>query len=344
MTDIFDDMDTANAHRLLVLRDKPTGLKAIIALDNLTYGLACGGIRTKRYKSTEEAMQDVQKLASAMTLKCSIAGVPFGGGKSVILDHDGMDRAAAFRKFGEFVEELGGSYMCAGDLGTTQQDLMHVAETTQYVNTAGSDLGVATGITVVNGIRACLAAKGNNQTLADITVAVQGCGLIGAAVARLLAEAGANVLVADINDAQARQLADEIGATVIDPDTILTAEADIISPCAIGGVITPDLIPQLKAWAICGGANNQLFNSGVSDLLVSYKILYVPDFLASSGGVIKGVTSDIMDTDPELYLAKTYDTALEILTRAAAENCSSIRIGTQIALDRLKDKQALLQE
>lgn len=210
MTDIFEELSCAGANRVLALRDQVSGLRAFIGLDDVTLGPACGGIRSLPYNSTAAALADVARLSAAMTLKCAIAGLDAGGGKTVVMLHPEMDRPAAFRRLGEFIEDLGGLYRTAGDLGTTIQDLLHVAERTAYVDTSGEQLGRATGQGIVNCIRACMRNRGL-AALSELHIAVQGCGLIGAGVARSMAEQGARVTVADVNEERAKALAAEIG-------------------------------------------------------------------------------------------------------------------------------------
>jgi leucine dehydrogenase len=333
--DVFAELEHADAHRVLLLSDLPTGLRAIIALDDLTLGPGCGGIRTQPYANVGDALADVVKLSRAMTLKCAIANLPAGGAKTVVLDHSGMDRDAAFRRLGRYIQDLGGLYRCAGDLGTSLQDLQAVARETDFVNTTGARLGEATAITVVNGIRACVEAT-SGATLSAISVAVQGCGLIGAGVARRLAAMGARVVVADVDHTRANALAAEVGATVVEAESILYADVDVLAPCAIGSVITEVVARDMKAWAICGGANNQLAHAAIIDSLTARGILFVPDYLASSGAVIDGVSRDLGNVDPTPLLEATFLTATEILQRAKAEGRSTTDIAEALARGRIK--------
>lgn len=334
MTEIFGAMESVGAHRIIVLRDDDTGLRALIAIDSVTLGPALGGIRTQRYPSTDAALKDVTTLAAAMTRKCAIAGLDAGGGKTVVVDHPGMDRERAFRRLGAYIEELRGLYRCAGDLGTTHLDLLRVAEATQYCNVSGEALGDATGTTIVNGIRACAAERGIHD-LSRLSIAVQGCGLIGAGVAHAMAAHGARVLVADVDTARAKALADEIGGRVVPPEDVLVQPVDIISPCAIGGVLTPVCAEEITAWAICGGANNQLSGPEVADRLAARGIGYVPDFLASSGAVISGACVSVMHTDPAPLLAAVEETARAVLRAAAVEGCSTLTVAERMARERI---------
>lgn len=339
MTAIFEMMDTVGTDRLVMLRDGKSGLKAIIALDSLVLGPAFGGIRTQPYATVAAAFADVAKLSRAMTLKCAIAGLDAGGGKTVVIDHPGMERGAAFSRLGSFIEEFGGLYRCAGDLGTTHHDLLNVAGTTQYCDVSGEALGDATGVTILNGIRACAAAR-DITDLSSLSIAVQGAGLIGAGVARAMAALGARVLIADLDGARAKALADELGANVVDSASVLAQDVDIISPCAVGGVLTMESVASIKAWAVCGGANNQLSHPQVGDVLASRRIDYVPDFLASSGAVIMGVCRSSMHTDPQPILAAVEHTARDILRAAQERGCSTVSVAEDMARHRIAAKGA----
>ncbi len=335
MTDVFDDLAAANAHRVIVVRDAASGLRAITAIDNVALGPGFGGIRTMVYPSTAAAFVDAQKLAAAMTLKCAIAGLPAGGAKTVVIDHPEMSRADAFRQLGRYINDLGGLYRCAGDLGTTAEDLDHVAEYTSYVNTTGAQLGTSTGIGIVNCIRACADHRGLGG-LQGLRVAIQGCGLIGAGVARMLHAAGAILVVADVSPARAQMLADKLGAGAVPADVILTQDVDIIAPCAVGNVISADVAQSMTAWGVCGGANNQLTADAVAADLAARGILYVPDFLASAGAVIDGVSLSLPGGEStEQRLAAMYDTARVILREADAAGSTTTAVATRMARDRI---------
>ena len=334
--DLFDVMDRAGAARLMLLRDAASGLRAVIALDDMTLGPAVGGIRTRHYDDTAAAVADAQRLAAAMTLKCAIAGVPAGGGKTVVLDGPELDRPAAFRRLGAFIEDLAGRYRAAGDLGTSLDDLLNAAEATRYVNTSGARLGEATGAGVVECVRA-LAFERGADGLAGLAVAVQGCGLIGAGVARQLAREGARLIVADVDEAAARALADELGASVVDPDLICAVEADILSPCAVGGVLTRQVVESLRVWGICGGANNQLAEPGLAAALSERGVTMVPDFLASAGAVIVGAARDLLGgVDPDPMIHRLGDTTRQVVQRAAAAGVSTVEVAASIARERIE--------
>jgi len=335
MTDIFDDLVAAAAHRVLFHHHAPSGLRAITAIDDVTLGPGFGGIRTMAYPGTAEAIADAQRLAAAMTLKCAIAGLPAGGAKTVVIDHPGMNRPEAFRQLGRYIEDLAGLYRCAGDLGTTAEDLAHVGAFTRYVNTTGEQLGTSTGIGIVNCIRACADHRGLDG-LAGLRVAIQGCGLIGAGVARMLRAAGAELILADVSAPRGEALARALDASSVPADAIFAQDVDVVAPCAVGHVIDAPVAAGLRAWAICGGANNQLTAPSVADMLQARGILYVPDFLASSGAVIDGVCVSLPGAETlEYRLARLYDTARTILKDADLSGESTLAVATRIARARI---------
>ena len=331
----FEEMKGAGVDRVLFLADSDSGLRAMLVIDSLALGPATGGIRCRAYPSFHHALSDARRLASAMTLKCAIAGLDAGGAKTVILDHRGLSRADAFRRLGGFIEDLRGLYWTAGDLGTTQADLEAAAEATRYVNMGGARLGEATGRTVVNGIRACVRARGGRD-LTGISVAVQGCGLIGGGVARALAAEGAALIVSDVSRARAEAVAAETGAAILEPDQLLSAPVDIVSPCALGGVVTREAVETMRAWAICGGANNQLSEAGdIGRALAQAGILYVPDFLASSGAVITGIAGPVMNREPEPFLDATFETAEAVLCESARFRIPTAQVAEKMARARI---------
>jgi leucine dehydrogenase len=286
--------------------DVASGLKAFIVLDSERGGVAVGGVRTRAYADEAAACADAEALARAMSEKCVLAGLPTGGGKCVVMDHPGLDRPAAFAALGRAVEALGGRFRTAGDLGTTAADLAVMARHTSYVH---DEPGLAEA--VARGHLACMRALGE---VAGLTVAVQGAGAIGAAVARELVRAGATVLVADVDPDRAALIA---GATAVDPADILLREVEIIAPCAAGGVIDLELVARLGCDAICGAANNILVDDAVAEALLARRIKVVPDVVASAGAVIEGIGRSVMGlADRGPMIDALGDTARAILEEA----------------------------
>jgi leucine dehydrogenase len=276
-----------------VIDDPASGAHGVIALHSLVLGPAAGGCRFWRYPNHQSLIEDAVRLARGMTFKNALAGLPFGGGKAVLQMPAGdFDRRALFRSFGDAVAKLAGRYVTAEDVGTGVDDMMSVFERTHYVaglrprsGKAGGDPSPWTAMGVFEAMGAA-ARFACGAEIGDMRVAVQGAGHVGAALCKLLASAGATVIVADVDTARARQVADSIGGTVMDPDAILAADVDIVAPCALGAVLTDVSVADLRATIICGAANNQLDRSETAALLDQRGILYAPDYVVNSGGII----------------------------------------------------------
>jgi len=226
-------------------------------------------------------------------------------------------------------------FQTAGDLGTTREDLAHMAQTTRFVRTNERFLAAA----VARGVRACAeacAAHRGHAGLSDLRVAVQGCGAIGAAVAAALADAGMSLQVADLDPAAAARVAAATGASVVEPDSILTADVDIVAPCATGGVINHRTVEGLRAWAVCGAANNILADETVGVALAERGILFVPDFIASAGAVIAGVCGLQGRDDAEVLIRQLGATTRAVLEEAADQGVSSAAVARRYAEARLQ--------
>ena len=335
MEDALQFLESANAPRAFVYCEPSCGLRAFLVIDDLTLGAAAGGIRTQPYPRPLLALADATRLARAMTLKCSIAGVDAGGGKMVVVDHAGLDRERAFRVLGERVQELGGMFITAGDAGTRRQDLQAMAKRTRYVHVDDGDLSGAVASGLMNCLQACVDVAGRGD-VGGLSVAVQGCGAIGGAVARRLAAAGARLMVADVDPRAARAVADETGAEVLDAAEILTAEVDILAPCALGGVIDEDVASKIRAWAVCGAANNILAGAAAGDVLQRRDVLFVPDILASAGAVIRGVSDEHGDGRAEQLIAALGDSTRDVLRESMASGVPTTQVAHERAAMRIR--------
>lgn len=289
------------------VEDADSGLLAFVVIDDRSLGPAAGGIRTRAYEDEAAARADAAALARAMTYKCALAGLPAGGGKGVVMLRPGLDRDRAFERLGAFVDSLGGDFLTAGDLGTTADDLRALARRTRHVVTDEAGLAEAVGRGCTRAMQACLSLLGDSSSngqhptcysdrrhggsddLGGARVAVQGCGTVGAAVARQARALGAAVVVADIDEEVARRTADELDADVLPADRILEADVDVLAPCADGGVIDPDVAARLRAAVVCGAANNILASPAPEAVLMRRGVLWVPDPISSAGAVILGV-------------------------------------------------------
>jgi leucine dehydrogenase len=316
MGTLFEALQAGAAERCLALSHAPSGLRAFLVLDDLTLGPAAGGVRTMRYPTAAAALQDAMQLARAMTIKCALAGLDAGGGKAVILEQYLTDRPRAFERLGEITEELGGLFRTAGDIGTTAEDLAAMARKTQFVHTNEADLCLAVARGLRRCLETCIELHGGGE-LCALRIAVQGAGSIGAAVATDLARAGARVFIADLDTARAQSLAKVIGAEAVAADSLWTMNVDVISPCAAGGVLTVSVARGVKAWAVCGAANNIPADDDAERTLIERRVLYVPDVIASAGAVIDGIGASVMNlTDRGPLIDRLGCTARAVLSEA----------------------------
>jgi leucine dehydrogenase len=285
----------ARGHEQVVfVADAPSGLRAVIAVHSTALGPSLGGVRFWRYADEDDAIADALRLSEAMTLKAAAAGLHQGGGKAVVLvtDPDVPRTPALLHALGRAIHELGGRYLAAEDVGATQRDMDLIGEVTPWVTgvdpaRGGSgDPSPVTAVGVVAAMRGALASLDGEGTLRGRRVAVQGTGHVGSHLVGLLVASGASVVVADLNADRARRVAATHGAEVTTSDTILTTECDVLAPCGLGGVLTESSATTLACRVVCGAANNQLADDSVDELLAARGVVYVPDFVASAGGII----------------------------------------------------------
>lgn len=288
--EIINYMEKYDYEQLVFCQDKASGLKAIIAIHDTTLGPALGGTRMWPYASEEEAIVDVLRLSRGMTYKNAAAGLNFGGGKTVIIGDPRKDKSEAlFRAFGRFVESLNGRYITAEDVGICVEDMDTVRLETEHVNGVGATSGDPSPITaygVFRGMLACAKEVWGSELLKGKTVALQGLGHVGYYLAKHLHEAGANLVVTDINEQNVERVVKEMGAAAVKPDAIYDVNCDIFTPTALGAILNDQTIPKLKCRIIAGAANNQLAENRHGDLLHSKGILYAPDYIINAGGVI----------------------------------------------------------
>jgi leucine dehydrogenase len=279
-----------------VRRGPRSGLFTIVAVHSTLRGPSLGGCRMWTYEDNRAAMRDALRLSEGMTLKSAVAGLPLGGGKGVIVLRpgeplDAKRRRDALLDFGETVERLGGTYVTAEDVGTSTRDMTVIATQTEHVSglsrrSGGSgDPSPFTAQGVLHAIEATVERTFGSPQLRGRTIAVVGLGHVGGRIARLVAKAGATLVVADI-DRSRREESDRLGARWTTPAEAMTAAVDVLVPCALGGILDHDTVPQLQAPAIVGAANNQLASADVADLLRERDILWAPDFVANAGGIV----------------------------------------------------------
>lgn len=330
--------------RVLVARDD--AYHGIVAVHSTALGTALGGTRLWRYPSEAAAMDDALRLSRGMTYKNALAGLDAGGGKSVLLAPERIaDREALFRAHARVVEMLGGSYITAEDVGTSPADMDVMAGVTRHVaglSAGPGDPSPHTARGVFRAIQAGVRHRFGAEELRGTWIAVQGCGNVGRHLVRQLREAGAEVVVADVDPARAESIAAEHGARVVEADAIYDAEADVFAPCALGGILNAETIPRLRAAVVAGGANNQLREPEDGARLAARGILYVPDYAANAGGVISGY-GDMQGWPAERWLARVdaiHDTALEILRRAESAGILPHEAADRMVEERLMKRSA----
>lgn len=331
--------------KVLRVADPSIGLTGFIAIHSTRRGAAAGGLRMRPYETEADALADVLKLSRGMTLKTAAADLPLGGGKAVIMGDPASRTEAQLRAMGRAIHTLGGTYWTAEDMGLSPADLKIVREETRYVAGledgpfASGDPSPRTARGVFYAMRVAAERRFGSRDLSARRVAIQGLGHVGWHLAKLLRAAGAELVVADIDPDRAAQAAQTFGAETLAPDAILTAEADILAPCAIGGVLTEALADRLPARLICGAANNQLASDAAGDALHARGILYAPDYVANAGGIVN-VAAEILQVADRTRFVSERLAAMEgmmarILDAAARQGQGPHRVADAIVAERL---------
>lgn len=335
------DIWKQNYEQLIFLQDHSISLKAIIAIDNTMLGPALGGCRMWQYACDEDAILDALRLARGMTYKSAVSGLPYGGGKAVILSHPGQGtREELFRALGQHIQTLQGHYITGMDLGTTVADMDWIRLKTSYVTDISGSLGAAgeftakmTAFGVFLGIKAALKRAFGTELINNKVIAVQGLGKVGYQLCRYLNQAGAQLVVTDVNPERVKQVVRDFGAKPQQPDEIMTVPCDVFSPCALGGILNDDTLTQLNCHIVAGGANNQLAESRHGEKLHEIGIIYAPDYVINAGGII--VTSvELNDGDAILAqqnVEKIYDTLTNVFNMADAKGISPAAAADQLA-------------
>ena len=322
--------------------DPDSGLRCIIAIYSTALGSALGGTRFWPFDSEEGALKDVLRLSKAMAYKAAAAGLDLGGGKAVIIgDPKKMKTPELLRAYGRAVERLGGAYITTADVGTSSADMDVIAETTRFVTGTSKRSGDPSKVTaygVWHGMKAVAEEVWGDPSLAGRHVAVQGVGKVGSGVVRHLAEEGAHLTLADLDDSAVAALAGEVGAQVAGCDEIASVPCDIFSPCALGGVVNDFSLTELKCRAIAGAANNQLERPEHGDALADADILYAPDYVINAGGLIN-VEDELHGYDSERAHAKAAAIGgrlRNVFARAKAEGVSTSTAADAIAEERIR--------
>ena len=282
----FDDHEGIH-----LFRDHATGLTAIIAIHSTALGPAAGGTRFWHYADKNDAIVDALRLSRGMSYKNAMAGLPAGGGKAVILaSGDRAKTPEMLAAFARAVDSLGGRYITAQDVGMSEADMVALSKTTRHVaglpGQSGGDPGPSTARGVYLGVCATVKRALKRDSVAGVHIAIQGVGSVGGGLARWLAKDGARLTLADADPARAHVLAAELGAEAVLADEIMSVEADVLSPCALGAILTGESIAKLRVTAVAGGANNQLATADQGAELAARDILYAPDYVINAGGII----------------------------------------------------------
>jgi len=335
------------SHELITLATDPaSGLRAIIAIHDTTLGPAFGGCRYWTYAAEQDALTDALRLSQGMAYKNALAGLPFGGGKAVILrSPEQTDRAALFRAFGRLVESLDGRYITAEDVGSTVEDMRVAQSETRYISGLpreggfGGNPSPKTAYGVFVGIEAAVRCALGRETLDGVSVAVQGLGSVGWELCRLLHEAGAQLTVADVDVAKATQAGERFGARVVAAADIVGVQADVFAPCALGAVITPAVAAGCAFQVVAGGANNQLASLAEGDVLQGRGIFYAPDFLINAGGIISCAREYLGGADEAAVVAEVAgirERVFELAERVRTSGQAPARVAVQWAQEKLR--------
>src|SRR5688572_4932293 len=340
--EIVEKPTNTDHEKVVIGRDAASGYRGIIAIHSTSLGPAVGGTRFWNYASEDEALTDALRLSHGMTYKNALAGMPLGGGKSIIIGNSkAPNREALLRAHGRFVDTLNGRYITAEDVGTSPADMEIMRRETQHVAGLLGGSGDPSPFTARGVFRAIQASgkfRWNRDDLAGVTVALQGCGNVGYNLAKLLHQAGAKLIVADVDNNNLSRVVDELSVETVHPSEIFSVPADVFAPCALGGVINDRTIPELRVQIVAGAANNQLLEERHGAMLQARDILYAPDYVANAGGVLNGCT-ELLGWEPEYALRKVdeiYDTTLRIFESAQAQGLTTNEAADLLAEERLK--------
>lgn len=342
--EIFKRMEQHDYEQLVFCQDKTSGLKAIICIHDTTLGPALGGTRMWNYATEEEAIEDAIRLGRGMTYKNAAAGLNLGGGKTVIIGDPLKDKnEEMFRAFGRFIQGLNGRYITAEDVGTTVADMDLIHEETDFVTGISPAFGSSGNPSPVTaygcyiGMKAAALEAWGDDSLEGKTVSVQGVGNVAYTLCEHLHQEGAKLIVTDINQEAVARAVKDFGATAVAPNDIYSQQADIFAPCAMGAIINDETIPQLKVKVVAGSANNQLKEERHGDELEALGIVYAPDFVINSGGVIN-VADELYGYNNERAMKRVetiYDSITRIFEISKRDGIPSYQAADRMAEERI---------
>jgi glutamate dehydrogenase/leucine dehydrogenase len=330
------DILISEYERVIHATNETTNLNCVIAIHNTKLGPALGGVRSWAYYNFKEHLNDALRLSKAMSLKNSVCGINFGGGKAVINLKGIKKTSDLYESYGELVNQLNNTYITAGDVGTSLENLISINRTTKYVSGIKLETSAPTAKGIFNAINTTYKFL-TNKELSESTIAISGVGKVGSKLSKLLFEKKANLIVSNIGRDSMDQLKhDKISFTESDINSIFEQECDIISPCALGGVINSETKKKLKCKAIVGAANNQLDKSETAEWLKENNIFYAPDYLVNSGGVI-AISCEINNSEEILedLLSKISDKVLSLLKESEKSSLSTEKIVEDLAWKRI---------
>lgn len=342
---IFEQIASEDYEQVIFNHDRGSGLRSIIAIHSTALGPALGGTRFFPFKSEEEALTDVLRLSKGMTYKAAAAGLDLGGGKAVIIGDPRRDKSEELlRAYGRFIDTLGGRYITAEDVGTAREDMDTVRRETRWVTGVSlvyggsGDPSPVTAYGIFEGMRAVSMELWNTADLKGRRIALQGVGKVGHSLVALLVEAGASVVIADIDIDNLSRAVSKFGVETTDLDTIHSLECDIFAPCALGGVLNDETIPQLKCAAVAGAANNQLLTPQNAKLMHDAGILWAPDFIINAGGLIN-VADELRGYDADRAMTQVrgiFHTLREVFQRAKLEKITTSTAAERLAESRIR--------
>lgn len=344
---IFEQMRENDFEQIIFMQDKETGLRAVTVIHDTTLGPSLGGCRYWTYENEDDAIKDAMRLARGMTYKNAASGLPLGGGKTVIIkDPDNpVNEEAMFRAFGRFVEGLNGRYITAPDVGTNPGLMDYIFEETFYVVSTNKKSGTsgnpspATAHGTYVGMKAAAKRAFGDDSLKDKVILLEGCGSVGLFLAEELIEEGARVIATDIKEESIKR-AEEMGCEIVKPEELLNTEADIYAPCALGATINDENIEKLKnngIKVVAGAANNQLAEEKHGDALDEAGIVYAPDYILNSGGVIKVAdeyNGGYNDERAQKSINNIYNQIEKVFDIADRDN-----VGTHVAANTLAEER-----
>lgn len=342
---VFDHPEFDHHELVVFCDDRASGLRGIIAVHNTNLGPGAGGLRMWNYASFDDALTDVLRLSKGMSYKSALAGLPCGGGKSVIIADphiQGIERERILRAFARHVQTLNGKYRAAEDVGISVDDVAIMMQECDYMFGLPDGTGDPSPLTArgtYEGIRAAVRHQHQRDDLRGVRVAVQGVGHVGYYLAELLADAGAELVITDINAQAIDRVVQDFGATYVEPDAIYAADVDVYAPCALGATLNDRTIPQLQAQIVAGAANNQLAEARHGQMLHERGILYAPDYVINAGGIINASGDIVGDYNYDETLKRVidiHDTLLKIFTESQRMDRPTHEIADDLAQQRLQ--------